>query len=216
MRKTVFVMLAMALVPFCAFAVDGVVLINQSTLNAAGGTYPITQTGSYKLSGNLQVKDANTTPIVVTANNVTIDLNGFTIGGTNVCSFQSAPLRITCSFTSAQNGIDGGSSNNLTVTNGTINGMGQYGINGAEGTRIDSVTVTNNGSGGMFLLAGLVDKCRVHFNGGYGISAIGSGGSVQNSFIDTSALFGLRLGNQWGYSRIICRTIISTPAAHRK
>ena len=37
MRKTVLVMLAMALVPFCAFAVDGVVLINQSTVNAAGG-----------------------------------------------------------------------------------------------------------------------------------------------------------------------------------
>jgi hypothetical protein len=29
MRKTVFVMLAMALVPFGAFAVDGVTLINQ-------------------------------------------------------------------------------------------------------------------------------------------------------------------------------------------
>ena len=31
----------MALVPFCAFAVDDVVLINQSTVNAAGG-FPYT------------------------------------------------------------------------------------------------------------------------------------------------------------------------------
>ena len=38
MRKTVFVLLAvMALVPFHAFAVDGVVLINQSTVNCGGG-----------------------------------------------------------------------------------------------------------------------------------------------------------------------------------
>ena len=36
MRKTVFVILAMALVPFCALG-DGTVLINQSTVMAAGG-----------------------------------------------------------------------------------------------------------------------------------------------------------------------------------
>ena len=47
MRKMVFVILAVALVPFCAVAVDGVVLINQSTVTAAGGfPYVISQPGS--------------------------------------------------------------------------------------------------------------------------------------------------------------------------
>jgi hypothetical protein len=40
MRKTLLVVLAIALAP-CLFAVDGVVLINQSTVMAAGG-FPYT------------------------------------------------------------------------------------------------------------------------------------------------------------------------------
>ena len=38
MRRTVLVMLTLALAPFCAFAVDGVVLVNQSTLTAISNT----------------------------------------------------------------------------------------------------------------------------------------------------------------------------------
>ena len=64
MTKTVFVVLATALVPFRAFAVDGTVLINQSTVTAAGGfPYKIMQSGSYRLSGNLFVPEADTTAI---------------------------------------------------------------------------------------------------------------------------------------------------------
>src|SRR5579864_7254764 len=85
MRKTVFAILAMAMVPFCAFAVDGVVLINQSSVMAAGGfPYRITQTGSYKLSGNL-VAPVDQQAILITANNVTLDLNGFNVA----CNFDA-------------------------------------------------------------------------------------------------------------------------------
>src|ERR1700682_4504928 len=94
MRKTVLVALATVLVPACVFAVDGVVLINQSTVLAAGGfPYRITQPGSYKLSGNLQAKDQNTDVIEISSDNVTIDLNGFSITGTAVCS--GSPLSCT-------------------------------------------------------------------------------------------------------------------------
>jgi hypothetical protein len=58
MLKTGVVALICAALMFSApaFAVDGVVLINQSTVMAAGGfPYKITQPGSYKLSGNLAV-----------------------------------------------------------------------------------------------------------------------------------------------------------------
>ena len=55
MTKTL--LLAGALLASSAFAVDGVVLINQSTVTAAGGfPYSITQSGSYRLSGNLDRK----------------------------------------------------------------------------------------------------------------------------------------------------------------
>lgn len=79
--------LAFALAQATALAVDGQVLINQSTVMAAGGfPYIISQPGSYKLSGNLTM---NTTQngnyngldiaILINANNVTLDLNGFSL-----------------------------------------------------------------------------------------------------------------------------------------
>jgi len=75
-----------ALLMLCArqgFAVDGQVLINQSTVMAAGGfPYRITQPGSYKLSGNLSAP-VNVSAIKFDTSNATLDLNGFTIG----CNF---------------------------------------------------------------------------------------------------------------------------------
>ena len=56
MKKYTVALIAMILVPACVYAVDGQVLINQSTVIAAGGfPYVISQPGSYKLSGNLNV-----------------------------------------------------------------------------------------------------------------------------------------------------------------
>ena len=117
MRKTVFVIMAMALVPFGAFAVDGVVLINQSTVMAAGGfPYTISQTGSYKLSGNLVAPDG-VSGIQILASNVTLDLNGFNISGPpQTCSPSACGYFIGIRTPYPQTGI--------TVRNGTISGFG--------------------------------------------------------------------------------------------
>jgi hypothetical protein len=73
--------LTLALLPACAYAVDGVTLINQSTVMAAGGfPYKITQPGSYKLTGNLSVPNF-VSGLQIAVSNVTLDLNGFTISG---------------------------------------------------------------------------------------------------------------------------------------
>src|SRR6266540_3776373 len=77
------------------YAVDGVVLIDQNRALAGGVTpgdtpgFPVTLSvpGSYRLTGNLTVPDANTTAIQIAADNVTLDLNGFSILGPVVCSF---------------------------------------------------------------------------------------------------------------------------------
>jgi hypothetical protein len=52
--------------------------------DSAGFPVTITQPGSYRLMSNLSVP-AGLDGIVITAPNVTIDLNGYTIAGPNTC-----------------------------------------------------------------------------------------------------------------------------------
>jgi hypothetical protein len=77
-----------------AHAVDGTIEINQTaalrggitTSDAAGFPVTIDAPGSYRLTGNLTVPNQNTDAIVVDADDVTIDLGGFTIRGAAACS----------------------------------------------------------------------------------------------------------------------------------
>jgi hypothetical protein len=81
--------LAGLLVPSLVFGVDGVILIDQNKALAGNVTlgdtpgFPvsITQSGSYRLDSNL-LAPAGANGIEITASNVTIDLNGFSIIGT--------------------------------------------------------------------------------------------------------------------------------------
>ena len=87
MKNTGFLVLVVMLLSVSALAVDGVVLINQSGVMAAGGfPYKITQPGSYKLSGNLTMNTSVSgnfngidVAIAVASSNISLDLNGFTI-----------------------------------------------------------------------------------------------------------------------------------------
>jgi hypothetical protein len=145
MRKSILVVLTMALLPSCALGADGQVLINQSTLTAAGGTFTITSAGSYKLSGNLQAKDQNTSVIVIQHDHVTIDLNGFAITGTADCSAGFPCLNIGSgkgiSSICCQN------YNNITIRNGTIQGMGSSGIEiTGDSMLVEYMHLRSNGS----------------------------------------------------------------------
>jgi hypothetical protein len=165
-----------------ALAVDGTVLINQSTITnglpgcPTGGHFPIIicQSGSYRLSSNLTVPNTTTGAIDITADNVTIDLNGFSILGPTVCS--GSPL--TCSpnnGTSSGNGISS-SNANIVVMNGQIKGMGINGIS-LTGTksRVQNIQATSNFNHGIFVGdSSLVSSCTVNSNGGAGIFANGS------------------------------------------
>lgn len=114
-----------------ALAVDGTVLINQSTITNSltgcptGGHFPIIicQAGSYRLSSNLTVPDGNTTAIQISADDVTLDLNGFSILGPVVCS--GFPLTCTPNHGS---GIGMTSTNFfVTISNGVVRGFGSSG-----------------------------------------------------------------------------------------
>jgi len=141
------------------YAVSGVIEINQARAKAGGVTpgdtplFPVTisQPGSYRLTGILDVTDAtarpsgtaaeNTTAILVTANSVTIDLNGFMIKGPTVCS--GSPL--TCSPGGVGHGIDAFTKSGVAVTNGIVQGMGGDGLHVSFiATRVESVLALDN------------------------------------------------------------------------
>ena len=164
-----------------SYAVDGVIEINQARALAGGVTagdspgFPVTidQPGSYRLTGNLTVPDADTTGIEITSEDVTVDLNGFAIIGPNRCG--GSPLN--CNSSGAGRGITVTGSpfgkRNITVVNGTVRGMGGEGVFLDTGGRVENVHVFSNGSNGIEVrFLGAVTGSVAYANGGHGISAL--------------------------------------------
>ena len=170
-----------------ATASDGVIEINQVRARAGGVTpgdtplFPVTISlpGSYRLTSNLDVTDAsarpggtlaeNTTAILVTADNVTIDLNGFTIKGPAVCS--GAPL--ACTPTGSGKGIDASAQTGVKAMNGTVRGMGFTGVSllvqALNASLAEKIVALSNG--GLGIEAVVVTHCTAESNGGKGIRA---------------------------------------------
>ena len=100
-NKLVPMLAVAALMASSALAIDGVVLINQSTVMAAGGfPFIINQPGSYKLSGNLTMTTTQSgnyfgsdIAVAIAQNNVSLDLNGFTIYVVNNITGLAHPYR---------------------------------------------------------------------------------------------------------------------------
>jgi hypothetical protein len=182
-----------ALIPTAAFAVDGIVLISQTNAllgnvtpgDAPGFPVTISQPGSYRLSSNLTVPDANTTAIQVTGDNVTIDLNGFSILGPVVCVGEPVT---SCSPNGPGAGIVTFSRMFVTVMNGTVRGMGA-GIFFQGPAHVEHVKAIGNGSFGIIATdTAVVTSSTAIQNGGDGIV-------VQGSSIVTGSYASGNLGN---------------------
>ncbi len=161
-------------------------------------TQPLSQTyfpikistpGSYILNSNLKVSSPNTTAILVLADNVTIDLNGFAILGPTLCT--GTPVT-SCTPTGTGNGIDASGHNNVKVTNGTIRGMGQYGIIANDDCIIQGLRVISNGKVGITVGGGTVSGNTADGNGSDGI-AVGAG-TVQGNTALNNAGHGIAVG----------------------
>jgi hypothetical protein len=167
------------------YAVDGVVLIDQNralTGNVTPGDTPgfpvtISQPGSYRLSGNLTVPDSLTTGIHITANHVTLDLNGFAIIGPNVCT----PNPTTCTFMNGGGvGIHAGDFNigtiaphGVRVMNGTVRGMGFHGVRmQGDGSVVERVQTHSNGGPGIVVGETVIDSVAELNGGTTGIIAL--------------------------------------------
>jgi hypothetical protein len=188
-----------------AAGVDGVLEISQACV--ADGCFPgdgpgfpvrIANPGSYRLTSNLQLPDENTTGIDVSTDHVTIDLNGFEIAGVTICTGVGSGL--SCNPTGLGDGVTSLAETNTTVRNGTIRGMGRYGVGlfalpdgqarpERAGT-VEHVRVVSNGSDGIhFTSSGFLVRASWSMrNGGAGINAssnlFNEGGSIVGSVAD--------------------------------
>jgi hypothetical protein len=196
-----------------ALASDGVLEINQACAvnggcfdgDAAGFPVTITQSGSYQLTGNLDLTDVNLTAILITAQDVSLDLGGFTISGPTVCN----GFPPSCAPLGSGVGIEASGFNrrNISIKNGTIRGTGSdgvllqnssvvehlrvlgtggHGIAAGAGSRITASVAEQNAADGISVIAGraLIADCFVSLNGGDGIRVGESGilsGNVMNS-----------------------------------
>lgn len=111
-----------------AQAADGVLEINQAKalaggingdllLDEPGFPVAIGEPGSYVLTGDLEVPDLATSAILIGADDVTLDLNGFAIRGPNTC------VPGECSQVGAGVGLASFNAR-TTVIGGSITGMG--------------------------------------------------------------------------------------------
>lgn len=186
-----------------AYAADGVIEINQASVDAADGfPFEITAPGSYKLTGDLTVPDADTTGIEVSAANVTIDLNGFGIFGSVECTREGAATTV-CPASSAGTGIlfqeKGGG-----VRNGTIRGMGRDGVSG-PGLRVENIHASHNAgtaivAGSVTATLGVVKGCTAELNR-FGVRANGVIADNAIFFSQTGSISGggvIRGNSIWG------------------
>jgi hypothetical protein len=158
---------------FAAFSLsvcagEGVVLIDQKAAmngkvtrgDQPGFPVTISEPGSYRLMSNLIVPDAATTAVQITADDVTLDLGGFSIIGPNVCT--PNPTRCTYSGGAGIGVMAVGppgviSPANVRVSNGTVRGMGGHGIRMmGDATAIENVQAISNGGPGLVVGQGRV------------------------------------------------------------
>ena len=192
MRKSVICFLTMMFAPFYAFGVDGVVLVNQSSVLTSGGfPYVISSAGTYRLSGNLTVPNANTTAIMVNSSNVTIDMNGYSILGPTVCSGTGFAVS-TCAPAGNGDGITTSlAAAMVNVSNGNVKGMGRFGINldGCQQCSVEKVNASNNGSIGILIGRGRLSDNTAFFNGLRGIQ--NAAGPLLNNYAAGNGQIGI-------------------------
>lgn len=174
-----------------ALGADGVIEINQARALAGSITpsdvpgFPVTlgAPGSYRLTSNLDLRGIanaqNLDAIAVTADGVSIDLNGFAILGPTVCAGFPPLSALICGPTGGGRGIDAVDRTRVTIANGIVDGSGEDGVSCGKSCRVERMHVANAGRAGIVVGDGSVVLANTaRRNGGEGIAFRGVGGST--------------------------------------
>ena len=187
--RALFALLALLAAAVSAHAVDGIAEINHVCAAQTGcfsgdtAGYPVTidgsAGGSYRLTSDLIVPNANTHGIYVQASDVGIDLNRFTIaragceGATTSCT----PAAGTGVGIERENDENRG----ISVENGNVVGMGRYGVRVGEQGSISRVHARWNRLDGFWAGKASTVTGNVAFeNGAFGFRA-SSGSTVSGN-----------------------------------
>ncbi len=171
--------LQLLLVP-AAFAVDGVIEINQASVDAAGGfPFSISDSGSYRLTSNLDVP-ASTDGLTTTADDVRIDFNGFALIGPGSCTANidggGKLTGVACSGTTGV-GVEGVTG----LSNGTIRGFATA-VEGVSNRAIelDRMVLTENFNGVDCATAESfrMTDSRISVHGGPGVDTFSLAGTA--------------------------------------
>jgi hypothetical protein len=126
-----------------ASAVDGITLISQTSSTV----FPIVikASGSYRLASDLRIASTSVDAIDIRANNVTLDLNGFSIIGPGSGTGDGVNAAVKASSCYPPNVTI----TNVTVTDGVVTAMGGSGICLGSYAHIEGVRALRNGGSGI-------------------------------------------------------------------
>ncbi len=149
----------------------------------------ITVSGAYHLSSDL-VSDAPNAHIVeITADDVTLDLAGFSLRGPATCAWGGGT--VNCIDTGSGDGVHATSSARVTIRGGNVLNAAANGLALGESAVIDLVHVHGAGEVGIALKAGsAVTRCTVGFTGSFGIEGA-FGVSVTGTLVHHAGSVGL-------------------------
>jgi hypothetical protein len=165
--------------------------------------FPITisQPGHYMLTSNLSVP-LGAGGIHITAPNVVLDLNGYTLEGPVTCTQNANTLVVSCSqpadFTYTAVGIRAEfDAQPVVVRNGNVRGFASYGVYlPLPFYTMSELTVTSNASHGAVLggtsgQSGRVSRSTFTLNGSFG--AYIKGGHVEHSVFSGNNSYGMSI-----------------------
>lgn len=146
------------------------------------GPATIAASGSYYLTSNINV--TGVTAVVITASNVSLDLNGFTVTG----SRDNFGV------------VLGGNTFNVVVRNGTIRNFAQGILNaGVTSVSLSNLTIAENVANGVGFDSGgisvFIDGCAIVRNQQDGILALGSTVVITNSTVAGNGHDGIELSD---------------------
>ena len=145
---------------FCAGAAgasDGVLEINQTCATTTGcftgdtAGYPVTITvkGSYRLTSNLDYPSSTSRAIHSTVADVSIDLAGFTISGTNGCQGSPSGWVVSCAQSNGLEGIQ--TAFRSRVSNGRVIGAGGSCVSLGDASEASQLLLSDCGGEGLTL-----------------------------------------------------------------